>query len=122
MTISPQKTGRGGSAGRKHTGKANGSKVSRIRLAKGLILFSAMVLAGGLYYPIAARIYDSYLGYGIIFVSFPCWTLGAIAGSGAAYIAHARYAGRSIQRWAGVVAVLNIAAIALIFVVPFHAS
>lgn len=92
------------------------------RLGKFLILFSATALVVGLYFPVAATTYDPYLGYGIVFISIPSWTLGAIAG-GVVYIAPARNAaGASVRRWAGALALLNVAAITLVFVIPFYAS
>lgn len=93
------------------------------RLAKFLILLSATALVVGLCFPVAAISYDPYLGYGVVFISIPSWTLGAIAGAAAAYVAPARSAtAPGIRPWAGALGLLNVAAIALVLVVPFYAS
>lgn len=95
----------------------------RARLANILIAFSAAALVLGLVFPTAAQLYDAYLGYGIVFISIPAWTLGAIAGGGAALIAPVQNeASSSVRRWAVPLLLLNVAAVALVFIIPFHAS
>lgn len=93
------------------------------RLVNILIAFSATALVLGLAFPFAAKFHDAYLGYGIVFISIPAWTLGAIAGGGAALtVAVPNEASLNARRWSVALLVLNAVAIALVFVIPFPAS
>lgn len=95
----------------------------RTRLANFLILFSAAAFVVGLVFLATAKLYDAHLGYGIVFISIPAWTLGAIAGGGAALmVAAPDETSLSVRRRAAALLVLNVAAVALVFVIPFHAS
>jgi hypothetical protein len=84
---------------------------------------SALAFLAGLPFPITANLSNPYLGYGIVFISIPAWTIGAITGGIAAYAARAQAPETLLIKWLGSgLLLLNAAAVALAFLIPFHAS
>lgn len=89
-------------------------QLERGGLAKLLVGLSFVALVGGLYFPIAILLDEgpSVLVYGLILVSLPAWTLGALSGGLASYLAaRTQPVAPSLRRFSWVCAALNLTAI-----------
>lgn len=89
-------------------------------------VFVGLSLAGliiGCFFPIAAKLHDPFLAYGIVFVSWPAWAMGALAGALASLMAH-RMQPRDypLRRWGSVSSLSNITAALAVLFIPFHVS
>jgi hypothetical protein len=88
-----------------------------------LIALSLCAFVVGLVFPVAARAINPFMAYGIVFVSWPAWAVGAAAGGIAGYRAANRPPRRSGRAsWGIVLCVANVAAAVATLLLPFHAS
>jgi hypothetical protein len=91
-------------------------------VALGLLVLSVAALVGGGAIPVAAKLGNPFLAYAIVFVSFPAWGLGALAAGIVALRARREPADRMVMLWGVALAVSNVLAAIVVFLVPFHAS
>ncbi|HUE45753.1 MAG TPA: hypothetical protein VMO81_05810 [Aestuariivirgaceae bacterium] len=91
-------------------------------VALGLLVLSVATLVGGGAFPVAAKLVNPFLGYLIVFVSFPAWALGALAAGLVALRARREPAKRTVMLWGVALAVGNVLAAVVVLMVPFHAS
>ena len=95
----------------------------RSNLAAFLIGLSLSGLLVGAIFPVAAKLHNPFFGYFIVFISWPTWLMGTVAGA-AGFLKAGRMdpPRRTLARWGLVLCVGNMAAAVLVFLVPFHAS
>lgn len=90
-------------------------------LTSTLLAVSAGAFALGLYYPLGALAGHSVMSYGVIFVSWPAWIVGAICGSLAARRASRQQpVDRTMLRVAVALALLHVTAALASLVIPFR--
>ncbi len=91
-------------------------------VALKLLVLSVATLVGGGVFPVAAKLVNPFLGYLIVFVSFPVWALGALVAGIVALRARREPAERTVMLWGVALAVGNVLAAIVVLMVPFHAS
>jgi hypothetical protein len=88
-----------------------------------LVGASAFALVLGLVFPVAAIVVNPFLAYGIVTVSWPAWTLGAVAGAVACVRQRAaRAAGAPPRPWGWMLCAANVLAALATLAIPFHVS
>ena len=93
-------------------------------LSQGLVGASALALGLGLVFPIAATIFNPFLAYGIVVVSWPAWALGAVAGGIAGVRQRSARASGSASSFplGWVLCGVNVLAALATLAFPFHVS
>ena len=82
-----------------------------------------MALVAGGAVPVAARLGNPYIAYGIVLVSFPAWALGTLSAAiVAARAARRDLADRGVMLWGLILGAGNLVSVLAVLLVPFHAS
>jgi hypothetical protein len=76
------------------------------------VSFCGLIL--GLVFPVLAKTTNPFLAYGIVFISWPVWAIGAITG-GIVGLRHK-------SKWGWVLCLANVCAAIATLVIPFHVS
>ena len=88
-----------------------------------LMVCSLSCLALGLVFPVAARTINPFMAYGIVFVSWPAWTIGAISGGVLGFRQHSSQGSSSAAfEWGWVLCVANVVAAFATALISFYAS
>jgi hypothetical protein len=83
-------------------------------LNKILTGVSLCALVLGLVFPVLAKTTNPFLAYGILFISWPAWAIGAVTG-GIVGLRHK-------SKWGWVLCLANVGAAVATVVIPFHVS
>ena len=75
---------------------------------------SLCALVLGLVFPILAKTINPFLAYGIVFVSWPAWAIGAVTGGIVGF--------RQRSRWGWALCVANVLAAVATLAIPFYVS